>query len=666
MITAAVWIVLVGAFAYHNSFTGPFVFDDPSSITANPTIRTLWPLSEPLTPPNAAITVQGRPVLNLSLALNYAIGGESVGGYHALNLAIHLAAALTLFGLLRRTLQRPVVSPSVRKQAGTLALIVAMLWVAHPLQTQAVTYVIQRGESLMALFYLQTLYCFVRGSTSPTPARWFGLSLLSCFFGMGTKEVMVTAPLIVLLYDRAFVAGTLRDAWRAHRAYYVGLASSWLLLGWLVAGAGGNRGGAAGFDVGVGWWDYAVTQVVAIDHYLRLSVWPTPLIFEYGTFWVDDLADVLLPAIVVGALALATLLAARQKPAIGFAGLFFFAVLSVTSIVPGTTQMIVEHRMYLPLAAVLTVLVLGLHRIRPTAARWFGPLAAVALVLLTMARNDDYRSEPRLWRDTLAKRPRNALAREMHAQALERAGNIAGAFVERRHALHLFPRFAVAQCNLADALVRAGRVEEAVPYYQAAIKEKPAYAYAHNGLGTALARTGRLPEAIEHLTRAITLVPEFAEAKHNLSALHNNLGNALAAAGRLPEAERALREALRLVPDHANTRYNLGNVLLRLARPGDARAEFAAAVEREPSFLEARGNLGAVLLELGQAAEALREFETLIRLAPTLATAHLGRGEALFQLGRRSEAREAYERALKFDANLTAARTALRRLESSP
>jgi protein O-mannosyl-transferase len=179
----------------------------------------------------------GRPVVNLSLALNYALGGSNVWGYHALNLAIHIIlAGLTLFGVVRRTLLRPALRERFSPSAARLALVVAVLWTAHPLQTEAVTYVSQRCESLMGLFYLLTLYCFVRGADSQRCGWWFTLSVVACLLGMATKEVMVTAPLLVLLYDRTFVTGSFRKAWTRHRRLYLSLAGTWLLLGYLMAG----------------------------------------------------------------------------------------------------------------------------------------------------------------------------------------------------------------------------------------------------------------------------------------------------------------------------------------------------------------------------------------------------------------------------------------------
>ncbi len=340
---AAAVLVLAGLAAYHHSFGGPFIFDDPSSIVSNPTIRSLWPPWAPLSPPNAAITVQGRPVLNFSLALNYALSGPNVWSYHALNLAIHLGAGLALFGIVRRTLARTRFAPD----ALPLALAIAGLWTVHPLQTEAVTYTIQRAESLMGFFYLLTLYAFTRGIDchlldDKGPGRggagWFVLSVVACALGMATKEVMVSAPVVVLLYDRAFIAGTFRAAWQRRKNFYVALAATWLLLAWLVVGTGGDRGGSAGFGVGVAWWDYELTQFRAIVHYLRLALWPSPLVFEYGTFWIDHAAEVLLEMVLVLGLAGATLLALWKKPPCGFLGCWFFASLAVTSLVPGTTQ----------------------------------------------------------------------------------------------------------------------------------------------------------------------------------------------------------------------------------------------------------------------------------------------------------------------------------------
>ncbi len=161
---AAGLIVLATAAAFSSSFAGSFVFDDPAAIVENPTIRHLWPIWPTLCPPRHGETVTGRPLLNLSLAINFAISGDKVWSYHAANLAIHILAALLLFGVLRQTFLLPVMRDRWGAAALPLASVIALLWAVHPLQTESVTYTVQRAESLVALFYLLTLYCFIRGA----------------------------------------------------------------------------------------------------------------------------------------------------------------------------------------------------------------------------------------------------------------------------------------------------------------------------------------------------------------------------------------------------------------------------------------------------------------------------------------------------------------------
>ena len=161
-LAGSVVIVLATLAVYHNSFSGPFIFDDAASIATNPSIHQFRSALMP--PPN--LGVGGRPIINLSYAVNYALGEEKVWGYHAFNLLVHALAGLTLFGLLRRTLLRPPLNGRFGAEAVLLALAVAVIWTVHPLQTEAVTYISQRAESLMGLFYLLTLYCLVRGAES--------------------------------------------------------------------------------------------------------------------------------------------------------------------------------------------------------------------------------------------------------------------------------------------------------------------------------------------------------------------------------------------------------------------------------------------------------------------------------------------------------------------
>ena len=180
MFLAVALLLLAGVVAYSNSFSAPFLFDDDPAIADNPTIRSLWPPWGVLSPPNTGAGVNGRPVINLSFAINYSLGGLGVRGYHVANLAIHLCAALALFGIIRRTLLRPVLQPRFGDHALPIAFVAALVWMLHPLQTESVIFVEQRTESLMGLFYLLTLYAAVRGMEAPPSRGWQILAFVTC------------------------------------------------------------------------------------------------------------------------------------------------------------------------------------------------------------------------------------------------------------------------------------------------------------------------------------------------------------------------------------------------------------------------------------------------------------------------------------------------------
>ena len=614
-------ILVAGAVAvYSRTLHTPLVFDD-ACIADDPSIRH-W--STAFSPSNSS-GAAGRPILNLSLAFNYAISGTAVWSYHVLNCAIHALAGMTLFGIIRRTL-----APRSGAAAPFIAFSAALLWTLHPLQTETVTSIIQRTEALMGLFYLLTLYFFIRGigaehsdanstlagstlsepeswagwSRPHLPARggpgvlpnvahasesdssktgggtswvWFALCVATCLLGMATKEVMVSAPLMVLLYDRTFVAGSFRAAWQRRRALYAGLACTWILLAALMVGSQ-KRGGTVGFGLGVSSWEYALTQCRAIVLYLKLSVWPHPLVIDYGTALATNALEVWPQALLLILLAAGTIFSLWRRPALGFAGAWFFAILAPSSsVVPLVTQTIAEHRMYLPLAAVIVTGVAGLHALlhrlhdcgqldhgtptnadgdQPATGRPArGPLVrlcsgllsavhgpvvsgpvvrgpvvllvpllalALGLGLLTARRNEDYRSELAICNDTVAKQPDNARA----------------------------------HTNLGVALSKIpGHQDDAIAQYEEALRLKPDSAEAHNNLGLALARDPlRLNDAVAQYREALRLQPDYAPGWHNLGACWFHLGNR-------SEAAAAFREELRLSPNDPAAQKALETVL---------------------------------------------------------------------------------------------------------
>jgi tetratricopeptide (TPR) repeat protein len=678
---AGLALVLAVAAAYANSLRAPFVFDDGFAIVRNPTIRHLGRIGEVLSPPTD-FAVCARPLVNLSLAVNYAVSGLDPWSYHLLNGVIHALAALALFGILRRTLllksgRRKAEGESPESEVGQnpiiFAFTAALLWALHPLLTESVTFVIQRTESLMGLFYLLTLYCFIRSVESENdegrrplspsafrlPPFWFGLCFLACLAGMASKEVMVSAPLMVLLYDRTFVAGTFAAAWGRRRALYLALAATWVLLLYLVLSSGGNRAGAAGFGTGITSWTYGLTQGEAIVRYLRLAAWPAGLTVDYGDRLAGGFREAGPQVVFVLLLLGATLVALRRRPALGFLGAWFFAILAPSSsILPLATQTVAEHRMYLPLAALAVLLALGLR----AAFGWRGLAAGVVLAAglggLTARRNRDYRSEVALWTDTVEKLPTNPRAHYNLGVALDQAKAVPDAIRHYEEAIRLKPGYVEAHNNLADDLQLVGRLPEALAQIQEAVRLKPDDAEARYNLGNAFFASGRPAAAAASYVAALRLRPNYAQA-------HTNLGVALFALGRTSEAITSYQAAARLDPGYAVAQYDWGNALAQTGRAGEAIAHYEAALRLDPRHAGAQANLGNVLVTLGQLSAAIAHYRASLALNPDNARTRFNLGNALRQAGDPAAAAREYGEALRLQPEFPAVREALAQLPTS-
>lgn len=625
--------------AWANSWSAPFVFDDIASIVENPTLRSLTSLAWLNPPHTAGETVSGRPLLNLSFALNYAISGPEVWSYHVLNWLIHAAAAFALWAVLRRL---PTVGRGV-------ALATALLWALHPLQTAAVTSVVQRAESLASLCTLLTLYGFVRYATDESRrTRWAALSVLACLAGMAVKETVAVAPVLVLLLDRGLFTPTWREIWRRRAPLYLALAATWVVLGVLVT-LNHGRGGSAGLASSVDVVTYARTQVWAVVHYLRLVVWPVGQTFDYGMVVVDEGAKVIAPALLLLALALSTIVGLGRRHPVGVAGAGFFLLLAPSSsVVPIATQTIAEHRIYLALAVPLLLLSAGVARLWTT-LRWPAallPLPAVLgaglLGLATHARNEVYRSPASLWADTVAQRPENPRAhynlglalladgrRDEAIQEFQRAialqpthayaqfqlgvqamtsGNPAGAQPYFTAALAADPHYVDARVNLAHVLAQQGQAEAAVALYREALAEQPAADIRVNLAGQ-LIQLGRMDEVAPLLEAALAEAPDMPEA-------HLLWGRLAERRGDVPGAERSLRAALQLRPSYVAAAMALGNLLARQSRYAEAGEAFQAVLAAEPENSRARNNLANCYLALERFPEAIAEYRQVLRLRP--------------------------------------------------
>jgi Flp pilus assembly protein TadD len=608
---AAVLAVAVVA-TYANSFHGPFVLDDQASVVQNADIRDLGKPGRVLSPrPNSPVA--GRPLANLSFAIDFAIGGLDVTAYHAQNLVWHLACALMLFGVLRRTFELSGVREQLRHEPANLALVAALVWAVHPLNSEVVDYVTQRTESMMAFFVLTALYAAIRSHAAPE-SRWHGVAVVAALLGTACKETIVVAPVVIALYDRLFLFRSWREAWRARDRLYLGLAGAWLVLAGFVLS--GPRAAVGGFGAGVSSWTYLLNQASMIVHYLSLAAWPRGLVVFYG--WPDEttLTAVLPQAIVVVALLALSAVALARTPRLGYLGAWFFVTLAPTSsILPIATEVGAERRMYLPLMAlaVLATLavdaVLGrIHRTVPGRAR--APMAATgaviaaavtgALATLTWARTAEYQSAVTLARTVVERRP-SAVAHHILGEQLGLAGRVAEAEPQLRRAVELGDTRAGFQ--LGALLFDSRRIDEAATQLEAFV-----------ATASVPHRLRWLdPPVQDVLTARVALAQIYdlqrrwsdaaAQARLVLQAAPNQpdalrfLGIALFGVQQWPDAVTVLRDYLAIRPRDAAMRVNLGVALVASGQLNDAIAEFRQAVAIDPSDANARRMLDMALAD---------------------------------------------------------------------
>ncbi|MBI5767462.1 MAG: tetratricopeptide repeat protein [Verrucomicrobia bacterium] len=637
-------LVLAVVISFANGLGGPFVLDDEPSILGNRTLRSIVSAWSP--PPEAG--VGGRPLLNVTFAVNYALGRLEPRGYHVGNLVIHLAAALLVFSLVRRTLTSELLARDCGARALPIAAATALLWAVHPVQAESVTYVSQRAEALVGLCALATLYCFVRSVSSPLGREWRIGSLVACWLGAGVKETIVVVPVVVLLYDWVFVARGSVPELRTRRRYYTALAASWIWLAWLMTHSGVGARLSAG-EPGLSSLRYALISCGAVWRYVRLVFWPSGLVIDLGP--AQDLAgfatwvDVVGVVILLGGLGLAW----WRWPAVGFAGTWFALMLApTTSVVPIAGQPVADHRMYLALLAPVVVVVAA-------AVRWGGARAVVGLGVVALAagtgtwwRNRDYRSAEAIWSDAVAKAPRNPRAWDALGLVLLDSLRLPEARRALEVAVTLRPQWSLPHSHLAVVLSRLGEVDRAIEAHRRAVELDPddpglrnAYAVALAGAGRfeeawrqfeealrrikdhalllanacdVLRRLGRLEEAIQLGEKAVAQVP------WNHGA-HGNLAMALLQAGRVEEAVAHHREWLRLQPGYTGVNYEFAVALMQMRRMPEALAELEEMLARNADDAETHNLLGVVLVELGHRERARRAFERALRLAPGTRTA---------------------------------------------
>jgi tetratricopeptide (TPR) repeat protein len=559
-------LLAIGVFCYLPSFGGSFLFDDYHHIVNREEIRSV----DALVP---MLLRQTRPMMHFSIWLNYQISGLDTWSYHLLNLAVHLAAGLTLFGIVSRTLKLPLLRQHFGKVAEGLGFVVALIWLVHPLQTQSVTYIIQRCESMMGLFYLLCLYCVLRGSESKRPWAWYLAGLGAGYLGMGCKAVMITAPLAILLFDRVFLSPSWKAVWQRRWAFYAGLVPA---VVWLLSSALRPMQGPVAKTIGfqcdsVTPWEYFRTQPGVILHYLRLSFLPDKLCIDYMWPVAHHWTEIYVPGLAVVALLAASLIALRYWPPAGFLGFGFFLILAPTSSIMPIIDIAVEHRMYLPLACVMTLVVCGAYylgnRLKVSNERrrvlfvTALTLFIALLVVRTFVRNRLYGTSLAFWKNTVAAAPHNFRAHANYGNKLAHHGHPEEGIAHLRRSLELKPDFVFAHDQLARLLVKQEQpdVEAAMKHFREITKLNPDYGSAYYHLGILLAGQGKNREAIPHFLQVQRIDPDNVGSRFRLGKAYQQLGDH-------PQAIAWFRRTLELDPAHVAAQRHLAECLAQQQR----------------------------------------------------------------------------------------------------
>lgn len=632
--TALILIALSVFAVYSNAYNCPFVFDDERSIVEREVIRDLRDYA------SLERLLEPRAIIDLSFALNYRFGKLEPFGYHLVNILIHILNGFLVYWLSLAVLGQLSEAKAPRRarrpptaSIEMVSLFAALIFVLHPVQTQAVTYIVQRYASVATLFYLSSLLCYVRARISaqsprgdPGTGAIYGSYFLSALFAAAaflSKQNAASLPAVILLVEWILFDRTWQG-WKEKLPWIAIFSVLWVLLVLFVAGLFSGGADSAGLleDVSglaketerIGRWQYLCTQFNVLVIYIRLLFLPVEQNLDYVYPFKQGFFDGYTPLafLFLAGVAALGIRQLRRRPLISLGIFYFFITLSVESSIIPIRDALFEHRLYLPMFGfALLVSHLVLHSLsgkRP----WMLFAAACILVALgaaTYARNAVWRDGTTLWSDVVSKSPHNHRARNNLANALANRGQLDEAIAQYETALRIHPDYDKAHNNLANALNERGQTDRAIRHYREALRLNPDYEKAHANLANALIGQGRTDEAIAHYREALRVRPGNAQA-------HSDLGVALGRRGRIDEAIEQYREALRLEPEFPEAHYNLANALRRRGRTDEAILYYRKAVDQKPGFVEAHFNLGIALSGRGREDEAAEQFEAVLRIIP--------------------------------------------------
>jgi hypothetical protein len=529
LVLLAVTVCLV----YANTLDNQFVFDD-SRIYNNPYIRITsldWDSlrqvvlhSEPAT----------RPVANLSFAFNYYLHGYQVGGYHLINLLIHVLNGVLLYFLALEIFRTPVFQQWLdRNGKGGFsrewtAFFAALLWLVHPIQTQSVTYVIQRMNSLATLFYIASLLFYIRGRSQPAVKLrcfFWGASFLSGVLAMGSKEISITLPLFILLYEWYFFQDMDRGWLRRQFLPLAIVAGGVLVVALFFSGGHPLQFIQSTYDSrSFTLSERLMTEPRVLFFYITLLLFPHPARlnldhdFLLSTSMLEPYSTLPAAAGVIGLFG-AVILFARKNRLLSFALFWFLGNLVIESSVLGL-ELVFEHRLYLPSMMLFLVFAVAVERVVSERFRRVVLMVCLAALLSfwTVERNKVWQDKITLWSDCVIKSPGKARPHNNLGVALKEHGRLAEAAAHYKKVIEIDPQFLEAYNNLGNVLSKMGQWDEALDYYSKALEIAPNHPLIHNNIGRLLMDMKRYDRALMHFSEALRLKPDFQEARINMQS----------------------------------------------------------------------------------------------------------------------------------------------------
>jgi tetratricopeptide (TPR) repeat protein len=634
-----IFLSVICLLAYSNTFKVPFQFDDKESIVENHTIKDLGALIKPSAVKNI------RYIGVLTFALNYKVNGLDVTGYHIVNLFIHIINALIVYWLIVLTFSTPFLEKSELKDSSNLlALFTALFFACHPVQTQAVTYIVQRFASLATMFYLFSIVMYVKArldqtTFSASTLTFYFLSLVSAILAMKTKEIAFTLPVVIAVYEFVFFSGKTRRRLLYLIPFFLTMLIIPLSLIKVVKATGVLTGGKSLGDL-IGdvnmetrmltempRLNYLFTECRVIVTYLRLIFFPVNQNLDYDYPVYRSFLD---PGVFLSAFLLLLILSTgvyliyRYRnsfmPArlISFGIFWFFITLSVESSIIPIVDVIFEHRLYLPSVGAFMAISTSVFAIVKKRSRrqvlnkaLIGVLTIIIVLLsgATYARNRVWLSNVGLWEDVVKKSPLKPRPYYNLGVVYQDMDLFDSAVECYKTVIKMSPEYAKAHNNLAVIYASKGLHEKAIEQFKTTIRLKPDHVGAHYNLGLEYLSIGRYEKAIEYFETAIKLKPDYVEA-------HTNLGIAYKKKGQFEKAIEHYTEALRLRPDSIEAHHNLGNAYMLKGLTDKAIEQFEAALKINPSLAETHYNLGVIYYKTRNLHRAQEELRTALRIKP--------------------------------------------------